>query len=198
MRISTMKYRLRFIFIAFGLLIISGHAAGQEVDSLELEPRTKLEAFEVRTGIVIIKGYSRVGTAAGLEGGSIEIETREFRDADGAREYGIAVEVREAGTPERRRTAFVDYDEIESLLKGLDYLGKIDSSATNLNRFEAEYRTRGDLTVSAFSTRGGAVTLAVSSGRFRRVTSLFRLDDLKVVRGLIIEAKNLLDAIRQK
>lgn len=193
-----MKYRLCFIFISLGLLILPEYAAGQEADIPELEPRTKLEAFEARTGIVIIKGYSRVGTAAGPEGGSIEIETREFRDADGSKEYGIAVEVREAGTPERRRTAFVDYDEIDSLLRGLDYLGKIDSSATNMNRFEAEYRTRGDLAVSAFSTRGGVVTLAVSSGRFRQVTSLFRLEDLKVIRGLVIEAKSQLDAIRQK
>ena len=193
-----MKYRFSLTFIALGLLCYSGRAAGQEVEPLDPEPRTKLEAFEARTGLVIIKGYSRIGTAAGLEGGSIEVETREFRDDAGAREYGIAVEVREAGTPERRRTALVDYDEIDPLLRGLDYLGKIDNSATNQNRFEAEYRTRGDLSVSAFSTRGGAVTLAVSGGHFRRVTSLFRLEDLKAIRGLVIEAKNQLDAIRQK
>ena len=193
-----MKCRFSFIFIALGLLCYSGRAAGQEVDAPELEPRTKLEAFEARTGVVIIKGYSRIGTASGLEGGSVEIETREFRDDTGAKEYGIAVEVREEGMPERRRTALVDYDELDSLLRGLDYLGKIDSSATNLNRFEAEYRTKGELSVSAFSTRGGAVTLAVSSGQFRRVTSLFRLEDLKAIRGLVIEAKNQLDAIRQK
>jgi hypothetical protein len=194
-----MKSHFCLIFITLGLLIFSfGHAAGQEANVPELEPRTKLEAFEARTGIVIIKGYSRIGLAAGLEGGSIEVETREFRDADNSKEYGISVEVREAGTPERRRTSFVDYDEIDSLLKGLDYLGKIDHSATNLTRFEAEYRTRGSLVISAFSTRGGAVTLAVSSGHFSRVTSLFRLDDLKAIRGLIIEAKNQLDAIKQK
>jgi hypothetical protein len=193
-----MKSLSSLIFIALGLLVCSGHAAGQEADVPELEPRTKLEAFEARTGIVVVKGYSRIGTAQGLEGGSIEVETREFRDADGFREYGLAVEVREAGTPERRRTALVDYDEIEPLLKGLDYLFRIDSTATNMNRFEAEYRTRGDLSVNAISTRGGAVTLAVSGGRFRRVTALFRLEDLKVIRGLVIEAKNQLDAIRHK
>jgi len=193
-----MKYLFGFIYIALGLLCYTGRAAGQEAGALVPEPRTKLEAFEAKTGIVIIKGYSRIGTAAGLEGGLIEIETREFRDAAGAKEFGIAVEVREAGTPENRRTAFIDYDEIDSLLRALDYLGKVDSSATSQNRFEAEYRTEGDLSVSAFSTRGGTVTLAVSSGQFRRATSLFRLEDLKVIKGLIIEAKNQLDAIRQK
>lgn len=193
-----MKSHFRLIFIALASLVLPVHAAGQDAGAPELEPRTKLEAFEARTGIVVIKGYSRIGTAPGLEGGSIEVETREFRDAEGSREYGLAVEVREAGTPERRRTALVDYDEIEPLLRGLDYLFRIDSSATNMNRFEAEYRTRGDLSVNAFSTRGGAVTLAVSGGRFGRVTSLFRLEDLKVIRGLITEAKNQLDAIKQK
>ena len=193
-----MKSLFKFSITILGLFILTVPAAGQETDAPELEPRTKLEAFEARTGIVIVKGFSRIGVAQGLEGGSIEVETREFRDAGGSKEYGIAVEVREAGTPERRRLSFVDYDELGPLLEGLDYLNKIDNSATHLNRFEAEYRTRGDLVVSAFSGRSGAITLTVSSGRFRRVTSLFRLEDLKVIRGLIIEAKNQLDAIKQK
>jgi hypothetical protein len=199
MKGPTMKSLVNLIFVTLSLMIVSSPVAAQEPVETELEPRTKLEAFQARTGIVIIKGFSRIGLAAGLDGTSIEVENREFRDAgSNAREYGITVEVREAGNAGRRSLSYIDYDEIDPLLKGLEYLSKIDNSVTQLNRFEADYRTRGDLLVTAASSRGGGVTLVISSGHFRRATSLFRLEDLKVIRGLIIEAKNQLDAIQQK
>lgn len=199
MKGSPMKNLFSLIFVVLGMVIFSGSAAGQESIETVLEPRTKLEAFQARTGIVIIKGYSRIGLAAGLDGTSIEVESREFRDAgSNAREYGITIEVREAGNTPRRSLSYIDYDEIDPLLKALEYINKIDNSVTQLTRFEADYRTRGDLLVSAFSGRGGVITLAISGGVFRRVTSLFRLEDLKVIRGLVIEAKNQLDLIQQK
>lgn len=194
-----MKSLISLVFVILGFGIFSNPARGQEPAETELEPRTKLEAFQARKGIVIIKGSSRIGLATGLDGTSIEIETRELRDAGSlAREYGITVEVREAGNPGRRNLAYIDYDEIDPLLKALEYLSKIDNSATQLSRFDADYRTRGDLLFSASSGRGGVITLVVSAGVLRISTSLFKLEDLKVIRGLIIEAKNQLDAIQQK
>lgn len=194
-----MKRLLSLIFLLASVFIWPPLTSAQEIEDAALEPKTKLEAFQLRNGVVVIKGFSRIGVAAGTDGSSIEVETRELRDAEsGSKEYGIAIEVRDTGKPERRRVSFIDYDELEPLLKGLEYLSKIDISVTHLNRFEADYRTRGDLLISAFSSRGGSVTLAISSGVFRRVSAFFRLEDLKAIRGLIIEAKNQLDAIRQK
>lgn len=194
-----MKRVLSLIFLLASVFIWPPLTSAQEIEDAALEPKTKLEAFQLRNGVVVIKGFSRIGVAAGTDGSSIEVETRELRDAEsGSKEYGIAIEVRDTGKPERRRVSFIDYDELEPLLKGLEYLSKIDISVTHLNRFEADYRTRGDLLISAFSSRGGSVTLAISSGVFRRVSAFFRLEDLKAIRGLIIEAKNQLDAIRQK
>jgi hypothetical protein len=199
MKGTTMKSLMSLIFVSLSLVFFSGSATGQEAAEMELEPKTKLEAFQARTGIVIIKGFSRTGVAAGLEGTSIEVETREFRDAgSNSKEYGITIEVREAGNPGRRILSYIDYDEIDPLLKALEYLSKIDNSVTQLNRFEADYRTRGDLLFSAYSSRGGVITLAISSGLFRKATALFKLEDFKVIRGLIIEAKNQIDAIQQK
>jgi hypothetical protein len=194
-----MKSLLSLIFVVLSLGLFSSPATGQEPVETELEPRTKLEAFQARKGVVIIKGFSRIGVAAGLDGTSMEVESREFRDAgSNSREYGITIEVREAGNTGRRSLSYIDYEELEPLLKGLEYLSKIDNSVTQLTRFEADYRTRGDLLVSVSSGRGGVITLAISSGGFRRATSFFRLEDFKVIRGLIIEAKNQLDAIQQK
>ena len=199
MKGPTMKTLISLIFVILSLVLFSSPVAGQETAETELEPKTKLEAFQAMTGVVIIKGFSRIGIAAGLEGTSIEVENREFRDAgSNSKEYGLTIEVRETGSTVRRSLSYIDYDEIDPLLKALEYLSKIDNSVTQLNRFEADYRTRGDLLISAFSGRGGVITIAISSGVIRRAISLFRLEDMKVIRGLIIEAKNQLDAIRQK
>ena len=198
-RTTLMKRHISLIFSLASLFIFPLLTRAQEIDEMPLEPKTRLEVFEARGGVVVIKGFSRIGVAAGSDGSSIEVETRELRDAEsGSKEYGITIEVRDAGKPERRRLSFIDYDEMEPLLKGLEYLSRIDNSVTRLNRFEADYRTRGDLVVSAFSGRGGNVSLSITSGVFRKVYALFKLEDLKVIRGLIIEAKNQLDAIRQK
>lgn len=194
-----MKTLISLGFVILSLVVFSSPVAGQETVEPVLEPRTKLEAFQARTGIVIIKGFSRIGLAEGLEGTSIEVESREFRDTgSNSREYGITIEVREAGNTGRRSLTYIDYDEIDPLLKGLEYLNKIDNSVTQLTRFEADYRTRGDLLVSASSGRSGVIRLAISGGVFRRAVSFFRLEDLKVIRGLIIEAKNQLDLIQHK
>jgi hypothetical protein len=197
---TMMKILLSLMFVVLGLAVFPSPAACQETAETEPEPRTRLEAFQLRTGTVVVKGYSRIGVAAGLDGSSIEVENREFRDAgNNTKEYGIAIEVREgAGTQGRRSLSYIDYDEIDPLLKGLEYLSKIDSSATQLTRFDADYRTKGDLIVSTSSGRGGAITLAVSGGLFRRATAFFKYEDLKVIRGLIIEAKTQLEAIQSK
>lgn len=194
-----MKSIVSLIFSVLSLFLFSTSVAAQETVEIETEPKTKLEAFQVRTGVVIIKGYSRIGSATGPQGSSILVEAIEFREvASRSKEYGVTVEVREAGNNGRRSFAFIDYDEIDPLLKGLEYLSKIDDSVTQLNRFEADYRTRGEAIFSASSTRGGNVTITVSAGVLRGATSVFRLEDLKAIRGLFIEAKNQLDTIQQK
>jgi hypothetical protein len=194
-----MKILVSLLLTIITLFIFSSSTAAQETNAIELEPKTRLEAFQARTGVVIVRGFSRIGSATGSDGSSIEVEAMELRDIDSrTKEYGITIEVADAGKPERRNLSFVDYDEMDPLLKGLEYLGKVDNSVTQLKRFEADYRTRGDLVISAFSGRGNNITIAVSSGTFRPVTSFFKLEDIKVISGLIVEAKTQLDAIRQK
>jgi hypothetical protein len=194
-----MKNLVSVLLTVIGLFIFSGSALAQETNATELEPKTRLEAFQARTGVVIVRGFSRIGSATGSDGSSIEVEALELRDIDSkTKEYGITIEVTDDGKPERRNTSFIDYDEMDSLLKGLEYLSKVDNSVTQLKRFEADYRTRGDFFVSAFSGRGSTITIAISSGTFRPVTSFFKLEDVKVISGLIMEAKIQLDAIRQK
>jgi len=161
------------------------------------EPKTRLEAFQAKTGSVIIRGYTSVGSVH-TQYGSLRVVANEFKDAaTGARIFGITINVREAAPPERENISYIDYDEIDSLLKGIDYVGKMSRNVVLLTDFEADFRTRGDLEVTTFS-RGEQVLGSVVSGDIIQTKVFVSLDDLQRLRQLVVEAKTKLDAIQQK
>lgn len=161
------------------------------------QPSTKLEAFSARTGIVLIKGFANVGVVNGL--GRVSIDAREFRDASNPKQaqYGITIEVKESGRLERASISFIDEDEVDSLIGGLEYISKIDRNVTSLGNFEAQYRTKGDFAMTVFSGKGGEISLAVSSGRIGRASAFLKLSDADQIRSILLEAKKQIAAAKQ-
>lgn len=158
--------------------------------------RTKIEAFERQAGSVIIRGFSHLGAVPGTFGGSVSVETREFTNATtGKKEYGITVEVKESGRLEREDRSYVDYDEIEGLLKGIEYISKINKSVTPMDEFQADYRTKGDLMISTFSS-SGTIDAAVQSGRIGGADVIINMPNLQKLHDLIMQAKAKIDATR--
>jgi hypothetical protein len=173
------------------LLILSGGLAQAQQKP---EPKTKLETFQARTGSVVVKNYSEIGSVTGI--GSASINSYEFVDAQTSkREYGIGIIVKGGGRIERESSTYVDYDEIDSLLKGLDYISKVTKEQSKLKNFEAHYKTLGDLDVSTFSSRE-TIASAVTVRRLGDVSVYFELDQLAKFRQLIVDAKAALDAVK--
>ncbi|HEX7330280.1 MAG TPA: hypothetical protein VF290_02200 [Pyrinomonadaceae bacterium] len=161
-----------------------------------LEPRTTLEQLENSTGLVI-KGFTRITTIE-LRGIRVDaIEIRAFINPNYTRvAKGLVVVLREGGERPNENRAFVDYQEIEWLLKGIDVISSVDETATKLPGFEARYRTYGDLEISVFrQTRSGnAVTMRTGICDYATVT--MSLDDLAKIKAMIQEAKTRLDDIK--
>ena len=120
-------------------------------------------------------------------GSSVVVRSQEFTNAaTGEREYGLSLEVRERSRLEREHTSFVDYDEIAPLAKALDHLTKLDNTATSFNRFQADYRTHGEVQVTTYTTDASAVVAAaVTCGSLERATALLNLADLDTLRLLV-------------
>lgn len=189
---------LKPLVISLGALgLFTLIASAQEAKPTQKEPKTKLEAFEAKTGMVIIKGLQDIGTVTGM--GTVTVGCREFTDGNtGRKEYGITIEVKSSGRFERTDTTLIDYDEIESLLKGIDYISKVDKSATPLTLFEAIYKTKGDLRVTTFNgSPSGVIEAAVQSGYMGSATAYLSLDQLSKFRALIENAKTKLDSIKK-
>lgn len=153
------------------------------------KPATKLEAFQARTGVVIIRGFTTVGTIRGM--GSVTVDAREFKDASTAtpRSTGVSIEVKEPGRLERENRAFIDSDEIQSLLAGIDYIANASAAVTTLSKFEVEYRTKGDFSVTVFNDSSGKLSAAVSAGRIGKSSAYLSMEQLRELRELIVSAR---------
>jgi hypothetical protein len=114
-------------------------------------PPTELETFEAQTGKVIVKGAGQIGSLA-VDPLNIMVTSKESVDAtSGRRQYGMAVEV--VANDQRVWKKVVDYDEMDSLLNGLNYLAKIDYKVTSQPTFVASYVTRSGFRVGAFTSQ---------------------------------------------
>lgn len=150
-------------------------------------PKTKLEAFSAQTDSVLIKGYTEAGRINAV--GSVSVISMEFTDAtSGRKQSGVLIEVQ----PDKV-TSFIDYDEIDSLLKGIDYISKVTNAVTKLGQFEASYRTKGNFSITTYSSKGGKISAVVSSGYIRSASAYLSLKELKELRGLVVQAKQKLD-----
>ena len=159
------------------------------------EPKTKLEAFERQIGTVIIKGFSDVGLVSGL--GTVKVKCMELNNVStGVRQLGIVIDVKESGRLETEDRSFIDYDEIEPLLKGINYVSKVTSNSTKLSNFEAIYETKGDFSIVTFSSSSGKVEAAVKSGYIGAATAYISMAKLTELRDAIAKAKQVLDQIK--
>jgi len=177
--IVTVAFTLLFTSVAYG----QGESDAQK-------PTTKLEAFQAKTGIVVIRGYTTVGSVRGA--GTVTVDAREFRDASNIknRQTGVSITVQESGRLERENTSFIDSDEIESLLAGLDYISKATNEVTQLTNFECEYRTKGNFSITVFNNTSGELAAVVSAGYVGKTSAYIKLSQLSELRQLIINARS--------
>ena len=164
-----------------------------------LEPRTRLEALQLKIGAVIVRGSQRVGAVRHLAQGRVEVAALEVIDTNSnLRARGLSLTIEEAGERGREAVVFVDYDELAGLMDGLESMSRLDRGETQLPNFEVSYRTKGDLIVSVFSTRSGIVRCVVSGGPYTPAAVSFPAEEVGNLRTLIATAKNRLDETRAR
>jgi hypothetical protein len=161
-----------------------------------VEPRTKLEAIEWQYEKVLVKGFSQIATFTARDV-EVRIDAVELKEtASATRAIGLVIALKETGENPRENRSFVDYDEIDRLLKGLNAISKVNESVTRLAGFEARYRTVGDLEVLVFRQSRSGIAASLTSGICDRVTAPLTLDDLDRLKAHIVEAKTRLDEIK--
>jgi hypothetical protein len=160
-------------------------AGAEETNSY---PQSQLEALEATTGLVLIRSTDELGSVAGKSGG-VAVRCREVRDVgSGHRRYGALVTVTASDNVED--TTVVDYDELDALIRAMDYVGKVDWSVTPMSHFEAAYITRSGLKVATYSSRrSGTVEAFALSNRLTRCRGNFTTSQFAQMRVLLEQAK---------
>lgn len=158
------------------------------------EARTQLEALENKVGVIVLRGFSQMMTTE-VRGVRIDAVEMSLMGTT-IKAKGIVVVLKEDPNQPTDNRAFVDYVDLDELLKAIDTLSQVDESITKLVGFEAHYRTAGDLELRVFrqTQRGTAVT--VQTGICNHATQPLSLDDLAKFRALIVEAKGRLEQLR--
>ena len=179
------------------LLVLHHPALGQDTNICWPVPATRLEAFETNTDTVVIKATAPIGSVTGRSG-TVAVRCREITDAGtGRRESGIIVDV--AFGDQIVDSLMVDYDELDTLLDGLEYLGKVDWTVTSLPSFDAVFTTKGGFRAAAFgSRRTGNIEFAVRSARLPPRPLVLSRDQMGQLRSLVEQAKAKLDALRRE
>lgn len=186
---------LAVAFTLTAILLLAHSARAQDTNLFPGQVMTQLEAAQTNTGRIIIKAASAIGSVA-AQGGTVAVICLEITDASTAhKDYGLTLSVfqgQEAGG-----SALVDYDELNSLLNGLDYLNRIDASVTSLASFDAFYVTKDGFRVAAFSSkRTGTVEFAVRTLRSGQRPAVLLRDQVAQLRNLIQQAKTKLNSLR--
>jgi hypothetical protein len=191
-----MRRFIAVLIIVAGGPLLSGPVRAQETNGCLLVPATKLEAFETNTDTVIIKATAPIGTVP-AHGGEVSVRCREITDAGtGHRESGILMDIELGGAMEAG--LLIDYDELDSLLDGMEYLGKLDWSVTSLPDFQAVYTTKGGFRAGARgSRRTGNIEFDVRNTRVNSPRLPLSRDQLGQLRSLVEQAKTKLDSLRK-
>jgi len=197
--------RMRLTTIALSVLMLSSGSAFAQRSGPEfrrplacepLEPRTKLEDIESRYERVITKGFTQYATL-NVRGVEVRLDAVEMKDtANSTRALGFVIALKELGDKPRENRSFIDYEEIDRLIKAMESVAKVNETMSKLAGYEARYRTLGDLEINVFRQTRSGTSVSLSSGICDRVTGLMTLDDLDKLRGYLIEAKARLDEIK--
>jgi hypothetical protein len=200
MRVVVLALLLTTVVCSAALAQRPGPQFRRELACEPFEPRTKLEAVESRYEKILLKGFSSIANL-NVRGVLVRLDAVEMKDsASPLRAMGIVISLRffpSENQPPRENRSYIDYEEIDSLLKAMESVARVNESVTKLASFEARYRTVGDFEVVVFRQgRASGTAASLSSGICDKVTALLTLDELETLRAHIVEAKARLDEIK--
>ena len=160
------------------------------------KPLTDLEQFQDTYGATLLKGFTELPRVRGSSG-SVQVTIVEFRNAaNNSRVKGVAIDVSTAERPTERARSFIEYSELEGLIRGITLISKVDKSSSPLNSLEAVYTTKGEFSISNFFNWQGESRIAVTAGRYEPKTALIEQAGQTTLLAQLQQAKSTLDDIQ--
>ncbi|ARK13043.1 hypothetical protein A6C57_23390 [Fibrella sp. ES10-3-2-2] len=149
---------------------------------------TKLQAFKaIKKNIVLIESY-RIGAipnkAVFQVQSALNLGTNE-------KVYGIQLELKDGY--KTTGYASIDYEEIENIIKSLDYLHGIDKLTPRLGNVSGFYSTASGFKLGILQNGERLLTLFAGEGM-----TVFKIDQFNEVRQLFVDAKSKIDSVMRQ
>jgi hypothetical protein len=140
---------------------------------------TNPQSFTTLTGNVLIEAYSYIGSVSDV---SVSVGENRIGSPNSPIDKNVRLTIRD-GAP-----APISLEEIDSTIKGIEYIAKVDKSITDFNGITATYTTKRGLRFEVYYFANKKIMLAGISGG-GRASAPMNLNQLEQVRQLIETAK---------
>jgi hypothetical protein len=141
-------------------------------------PRTYFDAYFAVPNALLLRGMSTIGTLSAQITYPVEVRAERLQNAQNSNVvYAVCLRTRGSGEVQ---VDYIDYDELDGLIRGVQMISQANNSVTPLDNFQAVYRTRSGLVVSKLSV-GNKVVISMTSGDVngqRNQMAAYVLDDL--------------------
>jgi hypothetical protein len=122
-------------------------------------PLTRLEALAAQRTVIVVKGYTDIGTLVADDQSSVLVSAVQFSDGQN-KESGVAIHVSQPIEGRTMQTtAYVDEQELDGLIAAINSLAKLQDGATPLQQFDARYQTLGAFELVSTTVNGGRMIL---------------------------------------
>ncbi len=164
---------------------------------------TRLAGIDTRAGGLIIRRFTNIGYVTGssrIDIACVAITyTRTNQPAQtNQMQYGIKVELTEGSKPSDRRIAYVDLDEINYLLNGVNEMSRTGIAAAPFKDVELAYATSGGLRVAMIGAEAAKFEVSVLVGRDHLAVTTLTAKQFAKFRRLLENAKTTLDSARKE
>ena len=148
--ITLTLQNMRYALFTIALLALQIEVAGQVIDPAA--PKTNIEKFQSRTGALLLKEYIDVAETRTLTTQVVKMTllTERKETMSGVlMSWGTTA----IGVFQQTGQAYLDSDEIDDVIKGLDSMLKMISAAIPQNYTELELSTRSGLKLTLFPSK---------------------------------------------
>lgn len=180
------------------LLLITSVVSSENIKDVAQKPATKLEELTNIKGSILIKSFEKIGTLNAKYSSQVKVMIYEFSDEKSKNKtYGLAIEVETGDKYNNSASSYIDFDEIPSLIKGLEFISGIQKNPANLKNYEAKYETRGGFEVINFNSSEG-IKAVIKAGRYNTKNAFIELKDLHTFKVMIEDSYKMLQQLKNK
>ncbi len=156
-------------------------------------PRTWFDAYKATLDTPLIRGMSGIGALSGQIGYPVDIRVERLNvRATTNTIYAVAVRTRLARNV--LQVDYIDYDELDGLIRGLHLISQAEHSVVPMDDFEVVYRVRSGLSVAKISN-GNNVVIAIQCGDASSTRNQIAPYVLENLQTLLASAKAKIDTI---